>query len=474
MRTVLLLGFLVGCAEQSLVQGEVDVEADFEADVAPLWGPSNLYDEEVQGRWLLGSVPDGLTDIAGGADHFSVKRDSSNRLGHRVTVVAGSLVVRNSNNNNLLYSGIDLAMQNLELKSTSGVTIRITGAVTDAWGGPAYDVVYLDGNGAEVDYCKDGDLAVPMQGTWTSTGFHADTTDISFGCRDGVTFKCFTWGYVPGRPPRALGQPTSTELHQACTRMARADFCGDGIPHTREETPIVIRDLVTGYSDGPNDTPELNHVTSVPTPPDLHFYESAWTSGENIGAVCLERQRWASLPVGFGCGVGGLADPRVTPNTYYCENMPNDVFQAKRPMLVSASKTQDMYLHRWRNPKTKDVVSTVRGWYSLGPDFTAPFPGYVEHLGTDGILLRNPPYSLTEEDVVEVFSTGTTDRALLPNDQLNRKDPTFEGYLLKYPGGDRMRFSMFLRNRIDTLTSVNPEDSSFLYEGPMFYVITPP
>jgi hypothetical protein len=77
-------------------------------------------------------------------------------------------------------------------------------------------------------------------------------------------------------------------------------------------------------------------------------------------------------------------------------------------LLANASKTQDMYMHRWRNPTTKDVVATVRGFPGTGP---VPFAGYTEYLDSDGILLRNLPGSIDPKtDVIEVFSTGTSVR----------------------------------------------------------------
>jgi hypothetical protein len=470
MRTVLLFGLLVGCAEQTVdVADEVEpVDVEDDVEPVPFWNPNQVYDEETQGRWLLGRVPDKLTAVASGANHFSVQQDSSNRLNHRVTVVNGSLAVHHKTTNQPLYAGTSLAMENLELKSASGVTVRIVSSTTDAWGGPVYKLVYKTATG-EVDYCKDGESAVAMQGTWDATAFREDTTDISFGCRDGVTFKCFTWGYVPG-----LAGSQASDLLQACTRMARADICGDGIPHTREETPIIIRDFVTGYHPHPYAAPRLYHVPSMPAPPDFPFYESAWVAGKGQGAVCLERQRWASLPVGTSCGV--LQDPRTTidPDVKYCEQMTNDELEDSGTLLVNASRTQDMYLHRWRHIVTKDVVSTVRGYYSQRPnELTEPFPGYTEYLGSDGIILRNLPGTLGAGDVVEVFSTGTTDLALLPNASLTRKDWSFEGYLLKYHGPDRVPFNVYKRGTTDTLTSVDPEDTAFKLDRPLFYAITP-
>ena len=447
---IALVGVLVaGCTDQVAEPVEV------------FKGPAPLYEEELQGRWLLGSVPDRLS--APGADHVSVLADTAN--GHRASVAGGSLIVRDANGA-LVAAGADQALVGLVLIAADGTEVQIAAAATDPnVGGPVYQLQYKSKAGAWTDYCANGDVAVAMQGTWTATGFHRNDNNISFGCSDGTTFKCFTWGYVPG--PAAS---TAWDAHQACTRMARADVCGDGTPHTREETPIVIRDYLAGYHDAPTDVPALRHAATFPAPPDRHFYESAWTAGENIGAVCLSRIRWASLPVG---GCASLPDPRITAGAKYCEDMSNDELLLANALLANASKTQDMYLHRWKNPATSDVVSTVRGFYSDGPDRVIPFPGYTEYLGSDGILLRNLPGSLEPSDVIEVFSTGALDRVLLPDATLTRADPSFEGYLLAQPGADRVPFNEYQRGGVDRLTSVDPQDKSFTLTAPLFYVITP-
>lgn len=453
MRIVLLSLLVAGCADPVAVPGEIYA------------GPAPVYEEELQGRWLLGRVPDRLTAV--GADHISVLPDAINRSGHRASVSAGALVVRDAAGATL-YEGDDAAIVGLALATADGSEIQIVAAGVDATvGGPVYQLRYRSkATGVVSNYCEGGEVAVPMQGTWTATGYHRGGDNISFGCRDGTTFKCFTWGYVPG-PLASDGW----HAHQACTRMARADICGDGTPHTREETPIVIRDYLVGYNDHPSDAPALRHATTFPAHPDRHFYESAWTSGENIGAICLSRMRWASLPVGGTCG--SLPDPRITQGAKFCEDMSDDELEIANVWLANASQAFDMYLHRWRHPGTQDVVATVRGFYSAGSDLVTPFPDYTEYIGSDGIILRNLPGSIDRSEVIEVFSTGTSDRVLLPNAALTRADPSFEGYLLTTPGSDRVPFHQYRRAGVDRLTSVDPEDSAFTLEASLHYVITP-
>ncbi|MCY1069875.1 ADYC domain-containing protein [Nannocystis sp. RBIL2] len=83
--------------------------------------------------------------------------------------------------------------------------------------------------------------AIPLANYWDlATGARvADATVVTFACRDAVLAKCVEWGY---RPWAKVGTTSLANHHQACTRMARADYCGDGTAHTFTGTPIDIFD----------------------------------------------------------------------------------------------------------------------------------------------------------------------------------------------------------------------------------------
>jgi hypothetical protein len=83
-----------------------------------------------------------------------------------------------------------------------------------------------------------------VDGQWDDRG-HWTPHGYTFSCAAGVISKCArSWGYKPWK--RLAGQDGETvalqPLHLACTRAARADYCGDGIPHTRLGTLIDIFD----------------------------------------------------------------------------------------------------------------------------------------------------------------------------------------------------------------------------------------
>jgi hypothetical protein len=78
-------------------------------------------------------------------------------------------------------------------------------------------------------------LALAVPGTWNlTTGAWSDTGDFSFACRHASVAKCVEFGYK--------ASAGYADHHHACVRMLRADYCGDGTPHTITGTPINLYD----------------------------------------------------------------------------------------------------------------------------------------------------------------------------------------------------------------------------------------
>ncbi|HAJ63794.1 MAG TPA: hypothetical protein DCP31_34975 [Cyanobacteria bacterium UBA8543] len=114
--------------------------------------------------------------------------------------------------------------------------------------------------------------AIPLTGFWDKTGKHTESSDIiTFGCTSGVLAKCVRFGYKPWKTVKGK---SLREYHQACTRMARADYCGNGKSHTRDGTPIDIYDVL----DIQKKTPNSEMV-----------FEAAWSPD---GATFINRPRW--------------------------------------------------------------------------------------------------------------------------------------------------------------------------------------
>ena len=87
---------------------------------------------------------------------------------------------------------------------------------------------------------KDGVAkAMLISGSWSNTGTHLRDHNITVACTSGVIAKCVRWGYKPWQKVNGV---SLWDYHQACTRMARADYCGNGISHTKDGTLIDVYD----------------------------------------------------------------------------------------------------------------------------------------------------------------------------------------------------------------------------------------
>jgi hypothetical protein len=80
--------------------------------------------------------------------------------------------------------------------------------------------------------CPGGQMGVFVKGEWDVNGDRHDDDGFSFACESGAIFKCVSWGYAPWK--------AGAEVHQACTRLVRADYCGDGKSYTENGTMIWV------------------------------------------------------------------------------------------------------------------------------------------------------------------------------------------------------------------------------------------
>jgi ADYC domain len=94
-------------------------------------------------------------------------------------------------------------------------------------------------------------------------------------CTSGAVGKCIRWGYRPW--DEQPGGPPLAALHQACVRMTRADYGGDGSAGTREGTTVHVCDRF-GVRPCHQDAPLA--------------FEAAWRAD---GAVCVARPRVADV-----------------------------------------------------------------------------------------------------------------------------------------------------------------------------------
>lgn len=119
----------------------------------------------------------------------------------------------------------------------------------------------------------------------------ADTTTFRLSCVSGVQAKCLRWVYQPWRTAPLTGE-SLTRHFNACIRLARADYCGDDQPSTRDGTMIDIYDRIGAQE------PEYNSGALA--------FEAGWT--EN-GTVCVHPTR---IPENLDLATLSLQCPRLT------------------------------------------------------------------------------------------------------------------------------------------------------------------
>jgi len=161
------------------------------------------------------------------------------------------------------------------------IRVRIAGVEKDARDPRGeimlYDFRRIDPCGAEEPLCRpdpDGrQLGLPLAGRSDAAGVlqPADSATFELVCTSGAQGKCVRFGYAPWRATPD-GRPM-LDWYNACVRMVRGDYCGDGRPFTHDGMLIDIYDRIG--------------VQKTDEDPSLRF-EATWRAD---GAVCVAHPR---------------------------------------------------------------------------------------------------------------------------------------------------------------------------------------
>jgi hypothetical protein len=118
-------------------------------------------------------------------------------------------------------------------------------------------------------------LGFPLAGRTGPSGLwlKADSGTFELICTSGAQGKCVRFGYHPWeKAPDGLPM---LDYYNACVRLMRADYCGDGHGWTRDGTPVDLWDrLGIRKADTRSDT--------------IFTFEAGWSPD---GAVCVARTR---------------------------------------------------------------------------------------------------------------------------------------------------------------------------------------
>lgn len=116
-----------------------------------------------------------------------------------------------------------------------------------------YDISYsLSGSPQWASLCTDTSgrpvSVVPIRNRWDfqTGGRIDDPSAVTFACINAALGKCVRLGYRPwATATRCQGKCETVSLadhHQACTRLIRADYCGNGTSYTQNGTLIEVYD----------------------------------------------------------------------------------------------------------------------------------------------------------------------------------------------------------------------------------------
>lgn len=167
--------------------------------------------------------------------------------------------------------------------------VKIVGATVQASGLWLYDLQIKDDIGAWEPLCINAfggaTQAIMVGEVWdpeTGDRVPAESGLVTLACRDAAIGKCAEWGYHPWE---------WADHHQACTRMVRADYCGDGESHTIDGMAIHVLDEI-GVEDLETGT---NYTVEAEWGPD--------------GATCLNFEHTRLVGSTMACDPGACGEP---------------------------------------------------------------------------------------------------------------------------------------------------------------------
>lgn len=241
-------------------------------------------------------------------------------------------------------------------------------------------------------------LAVPYG--WSSTGellTGTGSTLFTFACipdkdspeqgsilkKGGVIAKCIDWGYPPWSQDKSvlfMGEEKpyagseALNFHQACVRMAMADYCLEGAPNTLDGTPMGfadMKDVITTTTPSPLVT---SQGTLEPNPKRAGYYlEAIWGLMDGLRGVvplCLGKKRWETLSLNGTCSAAASSIRKVystfgsTANTgvndlSICENWDVNRLRSSGALLFSYSPFLDRALVRFRESQGQPTFLTT-------------------------------------------------------------------------------------------------------------------
>jgi hypothetical protein len=347
----------------------------------------------------------------------------------------------------------------------STVAMRIARVVAheNPWNGPkplpgqSDYVIEYSSNGTWMPLCPaEAPGAVPIIGSFghgpegrLNGDYDPAPTRLTFACRDGVAAKCQDWGYRSWSPGMA-------PYFQACTRMARADYCGNGHSRTVDGTMINYLDLRS---------PPVGPLKARPG----FVPEAVWSAGgpsAPAAVLCLSRTRWSTVPLGPRSPCADLMpDPRSASDGKprgFCDDKTVAEWAAAGALFVNNSRPLDVGLTVWGDGQGHYVTTTKFPWLGAGVDSPSP-PRYPVFTSIEGSAYKPDLTPPRDRGIVPLIRYSARAGALT----ITTTGPAPDGF------GDPVREAYVLGP--DTTDDLLPSTARALYlysDGQGHYVTT--
>jgi hypothetical protein len=234
-----------------------------------------------------GMEQNGINSNGFKANGFKANGFKANGFKANGVFVNGNLEA-NSDDNVVHFNSSDLVNADIdaELDGGSVAPMKITGV---SWAseieGYLYEVKSWNGSSwvpaCGTDSSGNPVKAIAMANRWelVSGAYIFDSNLFTFACVNAALGKCAMWGYWRWTTKQeckggSCKQQDLAYWHEACQHLVRADYCGNGVPHTKNGTTIDIYDSI--------------NVQSRANAPGFSM-EAEW---RHDGAHCVKHTRW--------------------------------------------------------------------------------------------------------------------------------------------------------------------------------------
>jgi ADYC domain-containing protein len=259
--------------------GELDAPMDPGSYDEALQSPNGM---SINGITLNGMSINGMSINGMSINGMSINGMSINGMSiNGMSINGTSFTGITSDGQTVSGAGVVGATLTGTLSDGSTIDLRIDSATTlaspntDVW---AYGVSYQTDSGWAPLCGSNGSgpiLAIPILGTFNyqsgvvgGGSYTPSSTLFTFGCRGAGIAKCVELGYKPWLPtPNGDDNPLIDGL-VGCTRMLRADYCGNGTSFTVNGTVINVYDR-----------------WDIQLDTEAWPVEAEWTTG---GAACIQ------------------------------------------------------------------------------------------------------------------------------------------------------------------------------------------